>query len=226
MARSSSAEKVARLAEKGKGKRIRFQGGTLFPTVVAAVLILGAALITYARQSGGTVITASADATYYASFGVYKCDAYLTGFPEIGSANTDLATLQAGATIAQAGVISWKPQILAGERRAKTRTLFDLYGITVTDDSVTFPKTINNGEKITERDTKCPAADGKLQDAQLEVIVWDDYTSTANKLSIAGLNDVRLTGDGMAIALAFVAKNAQPPQPDSSTDLASLITNP
>lgn len=226
MARSSSAEKVARLAEKGKGKKIRFQGGTLFPTVVAAVLILGVALIAYARQSGGTVITAATDANYFVSFGVYKCDAYLTGFPETGSANTDAATLEAGATIAQAGVISWKPQILAGERRAKTSTLFDLYGITVTDDSVTFPKGVNNGEKITELDTKCPAADGKLQDAQLEVIVWDDYTSTANKLSIAGLNDVRLTGDGMAIALAFVAKNVQPPQPDSSADLASLITKP
>ncbi len=226
MARSSSAEKVARLAEKGKGKKIRFQGGTLFPTVVAAVFILGAVLITYARQSGGTVITAAADATYYASFGVYKCDAYLTGFPEIGSADTDFATLEAGATIAQAGVIRWKPQILAGERRAKTSTLFDLYGITVTDNSVTFSKGVNNGEKITELDTKCPAADGKLQDAQLEVIVWDDHTSTANKLSIAGLNDVRLTGDGMAIALAFVAKDVQPPQPDSSADLASLITKP
>ncbi len=226
MARSSSAEKVARLAEKGKGKKIRFQGGTLFPTVLAAVLILGAALITYARQSGGTVITAATDATYYASFGVYKCDAYLTGFLEIGSADTDFATLEAGATIVQAGVIRWKPQILAGERRAKTSTLFDLYGITVTDNSVTFPKGVNNGEKITELDTKCPGADGKLQDAQLEVIVWDDYTSTENKLSIAGLNDVRLTGDGMAITLAFVAKDVQPPQPDSSTDLASLITKP
>ena len=82
MARSSSAEKVARLAEKGKGKKIRFQGGTLFPTVVAAVLILGVALIAYARQSGGTVITAATDANYFTSFGVYKCDEYLTGFPE------------------------------------------------------------------------------------------------------------------------------------------------
>ena len=226
MARSSSAEKVARLAEKGKGKKIRFQGGTLFPTVIAAVLILGVALIAYARQSGGPVLTAAADANYFASFGVYKCDAYLTGFPEIGSASNDVATLETGATILQAGVISWKPQILAGERRAKTKTIFDLYGITVTDDSVTFPKGVNNGEKITELDTKCPDSNGKLQDAQLEVIVWDDYTSTANKLSIAGLNDVRLTGDGMAIALAFVAKDAQPPQPDSSADLASLITKP
>lgn len=226
MARSSSAEKVARLAEKGKGKKVRFQGGTLFPTVIAAVLILGFALITYARQSGGTVITAAADANYNLAFGVYKCDAYLTGFPETGSANTDVATLEAGATIAQAGIISWKPQILAGERRAKTSTLFDLYGITVTDDSVVFPKGVNNGEKITELDTKCPDAAGNLQDAQLEVIVWDDYTSNANKLSIAGLNDVRLTGDGMAIALAFVAKDAQPPQPDSAADLASLITKP
>ena len=40
-----------RLAQKGKGKRVRFQGGTLFPMVVAIVLVLGLALIVYARTS-------------------------------------------------------------------------------------------------------------------------------------------------------------------------------
>jgi hypothetical protein len=38
---SSSAKKVAKLAQRGKGKKVRFQGGTLFPAVVLAVVILG-----------------------------------------------------------------------------------------------------------------------------------------------------------------------------------------
>ena len=36
---------------KGKGKRVRFQGGTLFPLVVALVLVIGLGLIVYARAS-------------------------------------------------------------------------------------------------------------------------------------------------------------------------------
>lgn len=223
MARSSSAQRVARLAEKGRGKKVRFQGGTLFPTVVAIVCVLGVALIAYARQSNAdSTITASADTTYYSSFGVYKCDAYLTGFPSLGSANTDPALLQTGATIAQDGIVSWKPQVLAGERRANLGTFFELFGLTVTNDSVTFPAAVNGGEKISESDTKC---DGK--DAQLEVIVWEDYTQEqSSKISVASLGGVRLTGNGMAITLAFVAKDAEVPQPASTFDLASLITNP
>ena len=222
MARSSSAEKVARLAAKGKGRRVRFQGGTLFPTVVAMVFILGVALIAYARQSNaGSTTSATADTTYYSSFGVYKCDVYVTGFPSIGSTNTDPALIQAGATIALDGIISWKPQVLAGERQAKLSTFFDLYGLTVTNDSVTFPASVNGGEKITEADTKCGG-----KDAQIEVVVWNDYTQAgSSKISIASLDGVRLTGNGMAIALAFVAKDAEVPQPASSSDLATLITN-
>lgn len=223
MARSSSAERIARLAEKGRGKKIRFQGGTLFPTVVAVVSILGVALIAYARQSdSNSTISAATDTTYFSSFGVYKCDSYVTGFPSGGSTSADTELLQNGATIAQDGIIGWKPQVLAGQRRAKLSTFFDLFGLTVTNDSVTFPASVNGGEKITESDTEC---DGK--DAQLEVIVWDDYTQVgSSNISVASFGGVRLTGNGMAITLAFVAKDAKVPQPDSTANLASLLTSP
>ena len=48
---SSSTKKAARLAQKGKGQKVRFQGGTLFPVIVALVIVLGFGLIVYARQS-------------------------------------------------------------------------------------------------------------------------------------------------------------------------------
>ena len=51
MAPSSSAKKVAKLASRGKGKKVRFQGGTLFPLVIAIVVVLLGALIVYARQT-------------------------------------------------------------------------------------------------------------------------------------------------------------------------------
>ena len=51
MAPSSSAKKVARLASRGKGKKVRFQGGSVFPIAVAIVVVLGLLAIVYGRES-------------------------------------------------------------------------------------------------------------------------------------------------------------------------------
>jgi hypothetical protein len=182
--------------------------------------VLGVALITYARQSQPTVdASATANQEYFSSFGVYKCDAYLTGFP---AAAADPSTVSPDAYIKADGIFGWKPQVLAGLRTAKLKTFFDLYGIKVDDKSITFPSTINGGETITEADTKCKDANGVEKDATLRVLVWNDYRNTADsKISIASFDGVRLTSDGMAIALAFTAEGVEVPQPDSS-ELATL----
>ena len=44
------AKKVAKLAQRGKGKKVRFQGGTLFPAVVLGVVIVGLLTIVYAAR--------------------------------------------------------------------------------------------------------------------------------------------------------------------------------
>ena len=194
------------------------QGGSLFPTVIFVVCVLGVALIAYARQSQERVSALdTATQNYYTAFGIYKCDAFVENLP----ATTDLAdisNLKPGAFIESAGVLRWEPQVLSGERRAKLETIFELYGLTVTNDSIQFPDSLNDGEKITEADTKC---DDK--DASVQVVVWDSKVS-APKISIADLGDVRLTGNGMAITLAFVAKDVEVPQPITTSDLDPLIT--
>jgi hypothetical protein len=88
----------------------------------------------------------------------------------------------------------------------------------VTNDSIEFPESLNNGEKITEADTKCGD-----KDASVQVVVWDSKVSSP-KISIADLGNVRLTGNGMGITLAFVAKDVDVPQPITITDLDPLIT--
>ena len=50
MAKSSSA-KVAKLASRGKGKRVRFSAGTTFPVVVGSVSVAMLALIAYSKWS-------------------------------------------------------------------------------------------------------------------------------------------------------------------------------
>ncbi|MFZ9421675.1 MAG: hypothetical protein ACO27J_01515, partial [Ilumatobacteraceae bacterium] len=79
---TSSAKKIARLAEKSKTRSprgIRLRGGSLFPTVIIVVLALGAALIAYSRQTLEDRTAADiTNATYYLSFGVYVCDQWVT----------------------------------------------------------------------------------------------------------------------------------------------------
>jgi hypothetical protein len=222
VATSSSAKKIARLAEASKnrkGRKVRMQGGSLFPTMIFVIVVLGVGLIAYARQSQERVSALdTAKQTYYTAFGIYKCDAFIENLPNATQLGQDIATVKPGAFIESPGVVRWEPQVLSGERRAKLETIFELYGLKVTNDSIEFPSTLNNGEKITEIDTKCGD-----KDATVQVVVWDTKNESS-KVSIAELGNVRLTGNGMAITLAFVAKDVEVPQPVTVTDLDLLIT--
>jgi hypothetical protein len=215
VATSSSAKKIARLAEASKnrkGRKVRMQGGSLFPTMIFVIVVLGVGLIAYSRQSQERVSALdTAKQTYFTAFGIYKCDSFIENLPDATQLGDDPASLKPGAFIESPGVVRWEPQVLSGERRAKLETIFELYGLKVTNDSIEFPSTLNN-------DTKCGD-----KDATVQVVVWDTKAASS-KVSIAELGNVRLTGNGMAITLAFVAKDVEVPQPVTVTDLDLLIT--
>ena len=223
MARTSSAKKIARLAEKGKGKKVRFQGGSVFPTIVLSVLILGAILITYARQSE-TVVDASvtAEQKFATAFAFFNCDALATDLEQPDSATlspTDkfaAVTAEDPVAIIGDGIVGWMPQVLAGQRKAKLETIFGLYGMTVTDDSIT----LKDGTKISETDTQC--AD---QDAKISVYVWEKKDENNPdqvpdpKLSIASFGGVKID-DQMTVVLAFAPDGADVPRPAVADSLA------
>ena len=76
------------------------QGGTLFPTMIFVICILGVALITYARQSQEQVSALdTAKQNYYTAFGIYKCDKFIETLPAGQDVGADAATLKAGAYI-------------------------------------------------------------------------------------------------------------------------------
>ena len=136
---TSSAKKIARLAEKSKTRTprgIKLRGGLVFPTVIAVVLVLGSALIGYARQ---TIQDRSAsditNATYYLSFGVYVCDKWVD-LPDTAVLD-DLAEVREGAALVagKPGVVEWQPQILSGQRRARISAVLDLYALKLTETS-------------------------------------------------------------------------------------------
>lgn len=215
MARSSSARKISRLAAKGKGRTVRVRGGSVFPTTVLTVCLVGVVLVAYARQTAVPVdVTDVAPGRYATAFGVYYCDEFVP----LPIGPTDPAELDADATIRvdAEGVLTWKPQVLAGERRARLGTIFETLGMTVSDDSLTLPSISGVDAPITESSTTCGD-----QPATLSVSVWDDPIASAQaKVSIASLSGVRLTGDGMAITLAFTAAGTEVPQPPATDDLS------
>ena len=215
MARTSSAKKIARLAEKGKGKKVRFQGGSVFPTIVLSVLILGAVLIAYARQSG-TVVDASvtAEQKFATAFAFFNCDALATDLEQPDAATLSptnkfaAVTTETPAAIIGDGVVGWLPQALAGQRKAKLETIFGLYGMTVTDDSITL-----KDKKISETDTQCAG-----KDAKISVYVWESG-SVESKLSIASFGGVKID-DQMTVVLAFAPDGADVPRPAVADSLA------
>ena len=219
MARTSSAKKIARLAEKGKGKKVRFQGGSVFPTVVLAVLILGAVLIAYARQ-GGTAVdaTVTAEQKYATAFAFFNCNEFAIDLkkPELATIDADKfasVTAEVPSAIIGDGVIGWMPQVLAGQRKAKLETIFELYGISVTDESITI-----KDKKFSETDTQCADKDGKLKDAKISVYVWESGSSTS-KLSIASFGGVKID-DQMTVVLSFAPDGVEVPRPAVADSLA------
>ncbi|MFM8866948.1 MAG: hypothetical protein ACKOFZ_01505 [Ilumatobacteraceae bacterium] len=219
MARSSSAQKIARLAQKGKGKKVRFQGGSTFATVILAIILVGSILVAYARQSEPVVdASLTAEQQYALSFGVYVCDEFVQGIAAVPAA--DAIDPEASTTIVGEGLVLWKPQVLAGERKARLGTIFDLYGLEVTDSSITFPASVsvNGGQPVEEGTTECDGEPGSLV-----VVTWPDALDTAtSERSIASFDGVRLTDDNMAIVLAFIKDGADVPQPDSAAEVSTV----
>ena len=222
---TSSAKKIARLAEKSKTRSprgIRLRGGSLFPTVIIVVLALGAALIAYSRQTlEDRTASDITNATYYLSFGVYVCDDWVA-LPDT-AVLSDLAEVQEGAALVSGkpGVVEWQPQVLSGQRRARLSAVLDLYAIEVSDDSITFPASINGGTTLTESTEACDGKGGSLF-----VDTWDvEGTDPTRKTSIADLGAVRLGSDGLAVALVFAPDGTEVDQPPAAADVALLVNS-
>ena len=105
------------------------------------------------------------------------------------------------------------PQVLAGQRKAKLETIFELYGISVTDESITI-----KDKKFSETDTQCADKDGKLKDAKISVYVWESG-SAESKLSIASFGGVKIDNQ-MTVVLSFAPDGVEVPRPAVADSLA------
>ncbi len=209
------------MAQKGKGKKVRFQGGTVFPLIVVVVSVLGLVLILYARNAPIAAAAgpqASKGDHWHIAYGIYNCDHFepdLTGNKE-GTQEYQKYTVHSHDD----GVMHWHPSGSgASGRNAKLGVFLDVYGVKLTDSKLTLPKDQNNGLTLEEGKDKCGG-----KDATMKVITWDDPLNKPNdfKTIESGLSGVRILHNQSAMVIAFVPDGTKVPLPDSVKTLPSL----
>lgn len=210
MGRASSAKKVQRVARaSGRSKSTKNRKNLLFPSVVATVVVLGLALVVFARNAE----EASADAPalgdhWHAAVGVYTCDAFseplvdqngdANGIHTHGDNVIHIHPTTSNATGDDATLGVWAEEV----------------GIEFTDDGFTLP----NGDSFSEGDD-CGGQPGKVR-----VVAWDSAADVEAGRTVydSDFADVRFEQDGMAFTIAFVAEDADVLPPPTAPNLAEL----
>ena len=226
---SSSAKKVAKLAQRGKGKKVRFQGGSLFPVAVLVVIVVGLLTIVYARQSRPDAGSQPPQVNdhWHAAYGVYVCDTWL---PKLSGALEDTQTdpstgrpiptkfSTTGVHSHGDGVIHWHPySTKAVGNRAKLGLFLDNYGVELSTTELKMPAG-QGGNDYKVSDFTC---NGKK--AQITVPTWDSYTDTGKgTTNITSLSDVRLKNDGMVFTIAIVPAGTPVTMPPWAKNLPDL----
>jgi hypothetical protein len=223
---SSSTKKAARLAQKGKGKKVRFQGGTLFPLIVAIVMVLGLGTIVYARQTvpANDSSPPTVNDHWHAAYGFFLCDSWqqLVGNLEETNAAGQLISnrfLQTGIHSHDDGVMHWHPNTSrAVGKNAKLGVFLDVYEVELDNDSLKFPDNQLGGQEYIEGETKCGT-----EDAELQVVVWDSFNDTDDGTTyIANFDNIPIKNDGMVFAIAFVPRDTDIQMPPWAAELPAL----
>ncbi len=245
---SSSTKKAAKLAKSGQGKKVRFQGGTLFPVVVTIVIVLGLALVVYARQSRPSVDASGAPQQsdhWHHAYGFYLCDTWfkLEGDAEQQGTENFTQYQRTGIHSHDDGLIHWHPFSSAAVGSNATLGVFlDTYGVELTNSKLTFPENQETAirdqfaaadppnEELVARDDvlvwedgdDC-TIDGSDRNSELKVVVWNNFTDTDDGTTyIADFDNIRLDRDQMVVAIAFVPDDTDVSMPPWAPDLPSL----
>jgi hypothetical protein len=235
---SSSTKKAAKLARSGSGTKVRFQGGTLFPMVVAIVVVLGLALVVYARQSRPSVDASAPTASdhWHHAYGFNLCGEWfqLEGDAEQQGTENYNAYARTGIHSHDDGLIHWHPFTSAAVgSNARLGVFLDTYGVELTNSKIEFPESQEAALRTTFPDreevrvwengeTTCNI-DGSEEEGSLKVVVWDNFTDTDDGTTyIADFDNIALDQDQMVVVMAFVPDGTDIVMPPWAPDLPSL----
>jgi len=218
------------MAEKGKGKKVRFQGGTVFPVTIALVAVLGLALIIYSRTSTSALAVppqASNSDHWHIAFGIYNCDDWLPNIAgnkegaDTGVPDEEYVTT--GVHSHDDGVIHYHPfTAKASGKNAKLGVFLDVYDIELSDDKLVMPED-QGGLVLEEGVTTCTTKDGDEVDGQLSLAVWDDATKPDDyRILTSDMAKARIDRNGMAMAIFFVPEGTPIVAPPTAAQLAEL----
>lgn len=214
MAQPSSSKKVqraARAAAAPKGGRERRELG--FPLILAAVVVLGVALVIFARSS-----RAPAEAPrvghdhWHSAYAVYDCDRFLPAFTS--AADPD------GIHSHQDGVIHIHPwNSSASGDEAQLDVFFESMGARVTDDEISGPGigvleegSDCNGEPTVIRAVRFTRIDPEALEGDEPVTALTELYEPAEEYT-DDFSDIALLGDLEAFTFARVPAGAEVPPP-------------
>ena len=212
----------------------------MFPAAVALVLVLGMALIAYARQTlpDADESPPTIQDHWHAAYGFYLCDDWfqLSGnLEELTTAGTlaNSGFRRTGVHSHEDGVMHWHAYTSAATgKNADIDVFLDNYGVELTNDTLkfddvsivtgnsTFPPA--NGldvlDEYVEGETQCNG-----EDAELSVRAWRSYTDTdAGNRYIANMDRIHLDNDGMVFGIYFTPKDTDQVMPPWAQDLPAL----
>ena len=220
MAKPSSSKKVqraARAAASSKGARERRE--IAFPLALAVVVILGVALVVFARSSRTPAAAPRVgNDHWHSAYAIYDCDRFLPAFTS--AADPD------GIHSHQDGVVHIHPwnSSAAGDR-ADLDVFFEAMGARVTDDEISGP-----GIGVLEAGSDCngePTVIRAVRFTQIDPAADIDSASGLSDFYVAtdtytdDFGDVRLLGDLEAFTFARVPAGADiPPPPEDRLQIA------
>ncbi len=204
MAQPSSSKKVqraARAAAASKGARERRELG--FPLALVAVVILGVALVVFARSSRTPAEAPRVgNDHWHSAYGVYDCDRFLPAFTS--AADPD------GIHSHQDGVVHIHPwNSSASGDRADLDVFFAAMGVRITDDEISGP-----GIGVLEAGSDCNGEPTVIRAVRFTQIDPEDATGYEVAEEYADdFGDIRLLGDLEAFTFARVPVGAEIPPP-------------
>jgi hypothetical protein len=225
MGKASSNKKVARAAKAGGGRaRAAGERNILFPTALAAVVILGVLLVVYARDERSAEALEAPLAFedhWHSAYCIYVCDDFVPDLPEF------TAPQNGGNHTHGDGLLHIHP--FSPARAGENATLVNFFGDAgevlgggdeLGEDSLGVP----GGETYVEGEDSCDGVEGN---PIVQVAVWDTAFAAAegedpDRVVTEDFESIRFEDDGMAFTIAFAPRDAELPAPPSLDDLAGV----